>query len=176
MLDKPASSATAIRKALINMSPKEISEYMPSYSAGILEEAFAAGMGPVYMEDFTQPVLCALRSISTGELSGIIDVNEGLEHKIKKAAAMSGSINELIDNIKSKRYTETRIKRILVHSLLRMQKKELYLFKAAGGPLYIRVLGFSEKGKKLLSMIKKTCNLPIITNVGDYRKYGSELF
>jgi len=108
------------------------------------------------------------------ELSNIMDVNEGLENKIKKAAVMSGTMDELIQNIKSKRYTETRIRRILIHSLLGITRNNLLSFSNVGGPQYIRVLGFSEKGKQLLFKLKKTCPLPIITNTSDYRKYDNQ--
>jgi predicted nucleotidyltransferase len=174
-LENPIASATAIRKAiaggdLIN----SISQHVPNYVLDIMVKDFMDGKGPVFIEDFFQPILCLMRRMSEHELSDIMDVNEGLENRIKKAAIKSSNLNELIDNIKSKRYAETRIRRILIHALLGLKKNDLTLFKNTGGPQYVRVLGFSEKGKNLLSKMKSTCPIPVITNTSDYKKYDNK--
>jgi len=65
----------------------------------------------------------------------------------------------------------TRINRILIHALLGMEKRQLNTFNDNGGPQYIRVLGFNEKGRELLKLIKKNSPLPIISNIGDISKY-----
>jgi hypothetical protein len=137
------SSATAIRKALKKAEPNGLLKFIPSYTTSILENAFRSGWGPVFIEDFTQTILCILRSMTVEEISKIMDVNEGLEYKIKKAYISSGSLEQLIEGVKSKRYTETRIRRILIHSMLGLHKSDLTQFKDIGGPQYIRVLGFS---------------------------------
>lgn len=172
-LDNAMASATAIRMAVKNKNFEELKCHVPDYTLAILKDEFDLGRGPVFLDDFCQAILCNLRRMSPHDISDIMDVNEGLENRIKKAATMSGSIDELINNIKSKRYTETRIRRILMHSLIGMYKKDLLYFKDAKGPQYVRVLGFSEKGKKLLSILKDTCTIPIITSVSDYRKYDN---
>lgn len=171
--DTPYASATAIRKAIKEGKANDLDKLVPVFAANILNNEFSIGKGPIFLENYTQALLCLLRRLSNNDLSEIIDVNEGLENKIKRAAVMSGSINELIDNIKSKRYTETRIRRILINTLLGIKKSDLSQFKTHGGPQYIRVLGFSEKGKKIISMIKSSSSLPIITNVSDFRKYNN---
>jgi predicted nucleotidyltransferase len=173
-IDTPFASATAIRSN-IRENIDSITNIVPYYTLDILKKQFSLGKGPVYLEDYSQALLCMLRKMSLEEISKVMDVNEGLEHRIKKASLISGDITKLISNIKSKRYAETRIRRILVHLLLGMQKNDFSLAKHAGGPQYIRVLGFSEKGKKLLSTIKQRCSLPIITNVGDYKKYNNPI-
>jgi predicted nucleotidyltransferase len=168
-LDSQYASATAIRKASAGGKFHELNSHMPDYSFNIMKQQFDAGMGPVFLDNFAQPVLCSLRRMSEENISRIMDVNEGLEYKIKKAALISGCLEELIQNIKSKRYTETRIRRILIHSLLGMYKEDLKSFSEAGGPQYIRVLGFSNKGRELLSRIKKHSTLPVIVNTSSYK-------
>ena len=66
--------------------------------------------------------------------------------------------------VKSKRYTSTRIQRILLYALLGITKKDMEISK---NPLpYVRVLGFNENGKKLVSEISKNNpKLKIITSV-----------
>jgi Predicted nucleotidyltransferase len=172
-LKTPTVSATAIRKAVHGSMYERLLDFIPGYAVDIMTDEFRLGKGPVFPESFSQTILCMLRNMSIDEISQIMDVNEGLEYKIKKAARMSCSLDEMITNIKSKRYTETRIKRILIHSLLSMKKHSLEQYNNAGGPQYVRVLGFSEKGKCLLSKIKETCSLPIITNTADFRKFNN---
>lgn len=172
-IDTPFASALAVRKAIKETKLDTISDQIPLFTMDILKNQFSSGKGPVYLENFSQAILCQIRKMPPEDISKVMDVNEGLEYRIKKASIMSGDISQLVDRIKSKRYTETRIKRILVHLLLGMYKKDLKEMNNAGGPQYIRVLGFTEKGKMLLAKMKKSCRLPIITNVGDYRKYNS---
>jgi len=176
-LDTHFPSATALRKAIYDSENSnilnEIKNLLPGYSAKIIEEQIKNKTGPVFLDDFAQVILSTLRRSSISDISNIMDVNEGLEYRIKKSAIDSFDLKGLIQSIKSKRYTETRIKRILIHSLLGIKKEDLLYFKDTNGPQYIRVLGFSDKGRKLLNNIKKKCPIPIITNTSDYRKYNN---
>ena len=91
-------------------------------------------------------------------------MSEGLENLIKKAALSCNTIDEFINIVISKRYTETRIKRILLYSLLDITKKEMDISKKVNP--YVRVLGFNSNGKKLLSQISSAnSNLKVITSV-----------
>ena len=105
--------------------------------------------------------------MSLNEIANLPDVSEGLEHNIKNAANSCNTISEFMNIIKTKRYTNTRIQRILLYALLGITKKDMQdSFKAQP---YIRVLGFNEKGKALLSAISRANpNLNIITSVKKY--------
>lgn len=167
------ASALALRKAVKEGHAQKLAEFMPSYATDILSNDFKSGRGPVFLEDFTGAILCRLRAMPLEELARIMDVGEGLEYRIKKAARLSGSVRALIEGIKSKRYTESRIRRILLHCLLGITADDISRIQRAGGPQYIRVLGFSENGRALLRGIKKTCPIPVITNFKEYRKYDN---
>ena len=70
----------------------------------------------------------------------------------------------LVNIVKTKRYTATRIQRILLYTLLGITKKDMT--SSIKAPPYIRVLGMNKKGKDLLSAISHSNpNLPIITSV-----------
>ena len=102
--------------------------------------------------------------MSISEIANLPDVSEGLEFSIKKAANSCNSIVEFLDIVKSKRYTSTRLQRILLYSLLDITKKDIELSKKTNP--YIRVLGLNNKGKYLLSEIAKANpKLEIITSV-----------
>ena len=106
--------------------------------------------------------------LSTKNLSIYQTVEEGIENRIKKAILKSNNWEELIQNIKTKRYTYNKISRMLIHILTDFTKEEAIKLKID----YIRLLGFSIKGQKYLNSIKKDISLPIITN---YKKNFSKL-
>ncbi len=107
-------------------------------------------------------ILYRLRTMSKEELSKLPDVTEGLENRLYDAVRSSGSADELISKVKTKRYTHARLRRIIISAFLNidadMQKWSVP---------YIRVLAFSEKGSKLLGTVKRSGKLPLITNVAD---------
>ncbi len=89
--------------------------------------------------------------MTLSEIADLPDVTEGLENLIKNAANSCNTIDELLRIIKSKRYTVTRLQRILLYCLLGITKKDMQNSKKATP--YVRVLGCNEKGKELLSGI-----------------------
>ena len=106
--------------------------------------------------------------LSTDNLSIYQTVDEGIENRIKKALNISNTWEELINNIKTKRYTYNKINRMLIHILTSFTKEEAQNLKLD----YLRLLGFSIKGQKYLNKIKKEISIPIITN---YKKNISKL-
>lgn len=86
-------------------------------------------------------------------------VDEGIENRIIKKITTSKTHEELIQNIKTKRYTYNKISRMLLHILTSFTKEEASNLSID----YIRVLGFSINGKKYLNTIKKDVKVPIIT-------------
>ena len=69
--------------------------------------------------------------------------------------------------MKSKRFTQTRIQRILLYALLGIDKKQMNTAKRVEP--YIRVLGFNENGKRLVSEILRiNPKLPVITSIKKY--------
>lgn len=95
-------------------------------------------------------------------------VEEGIENRILLKINKSTNYEELISNIKTKRYTYNKISRMLLHILTNFTKKEASNLKIE----YLRVLGFSNNGKKYLNIIKKDLDVPIITG---YKKNISKL-
>ena len=94
-------------------------------------------------------------------------VDEGIENRIRKFIYHSTSLDELILNIKTKRYTYNKISRMLNHILCSLTKEEVKLNKDLE---YIRILGFSKNGQNYLNDIKKDSKLPIL-NKYDTNKY-----
>lgn len=167
------SSATSIRKVLSDTcwsyAENVLKSSMPSSSLAILEREFELGRGPVFPSDFITILLSALRSMTVDDIRALPYMEEGLENRIRMSAAKAGSYQELLDLICTKRYTNTRIQRILFSLLTGLKADMFSTFNSMGGPAYIRILGFSPTGRKLLSSMKKKASLPIITKTADYK-------
>lgn len=108
--------------------------------------------------------------MSVEEIKLLPYMEDGLEYRLKNAAAASGTYKELIDTICTRRYPATRIQRILFSILTGLKQNQFDVFNNAGGPAYIRILGFSSTGRLLLSKIGDGSSLPIITKTADYKK------
>jgi len=160
--DSAIASATAIRSLLENGG--DPAPYLPDYSLHILKREMAAGRGPVNMESFSHPLRHLLATHTAAELQLLHDMNEGLEHRLLRILPQleQFSVSGLLDLLKSKRYTRTRLQRLLLHALLNHSKAELTPRMLAQGPGYIRVLGFRESGRILLKRMKKCASLPVV--------------
>ena len=112
------------------------------------------------IENIEKIILYKLSSMTENELRNIPDVHEGFENRIIKAVQNTNNFNELCEKLKTKRYTMSRIRRIICRAIRGIDNS----VKEISVP-YIRVLGFTEKGSKLLKEIKENGTLPLITNV-----------
>ena len=161
------ASATAIRKIALTNDVWSLRRAMPKSSFDIMYECLRSGKTVANLSKFEQTIIYNLRRMSLEEIADLPDVSEGLEHAIKNAANSCNTIDELISIVKSKRYTVTRLKRALLHCLLGITKKDILNSKKVVP--YIRVLGFNEQGKELLSGIAHANpKLELITSVRDY--------
>lgn len=159
------ASATAIRELIKNKNFNTIKTVMPEKSYSILADCINSGCIISDLNCFEKEIIYVLRKMSIEEIANLPDVSEGLEFLIKKAVNSCNTLTELLNTIKSKRYTITRLQRILLYALLDISKKDMKLSKEVDSP-YIRVLGFNDNGKKLISKIMdKNPNQPLITSV-----------
>ena len=156
------ASATAIRELL--KDKKDVKPYLPKTSYEILSSNLKYGKVINNLNIYEKEILYTLRKMSVAEIANLNDVSEGLEHLIKQSANSCNNLEDLINAIKSKRYTRTRIQRILLYALLNITKKDIkdsYKIKP-----YIRVLAVNNRGKILLShMSSLNSKIPIITSV-----------
>lgn len=166
------ASATAIRGFLARKEYAEIRKVVPRSTYQILGEEIKKGRLILSLKDFEKEIIYNFRKMTIEEISNLPDVSEGLEYSIKRATEESNDINEVIEKIKSKRYTQTRVQRILIYGLLNITKKDMQNSKNIVP--YVRILGFNQKGRMLLSEIaKENQKINMITSVGKYVKQDS---
>lgn len=164
------ASASAIRRILEEQPDNDLSDYLPEGGFNILRSALIEQCERISLKqmehNYYKIVMAKILTMSEKELSQIFSIREGLENKLKGAVRNAQDLNEFKQQILSKRYTATRINRILIHLLIGLTREDV-LSITESLHLYGRVLGFNQKGANLLKQIKKSkkTSLPCITNV-----------
>ena len=148
--DGEYASASYIRKLL--RSGKDTGKLLPEVPLDI-----------TYPEKLDTALLYRLRNMTAEELRLLPDVSEGLENRIITAARSCSTVEELINEVKTKRYTRARICRILTCALIGVTR-ELQNKEAR----HARVLGFTPEGEKML----KTCTGEVVTSVSKAESLG----
>lgn len=150
------ASASYIRECLL--SDKDISGFIPSEVLEIYKEERTCGHAPQSMSSASSAILSALKRLSADDFTKYADVTEGLNNRLYDAVSTSSSLEEAITSAKTKRYAHSRIRRIFLNAFLDIDSS------FADSPVpYARVLAFTETGRSILKMAKKTSCIPIIT-------------
>lgn len=149
-------NASLIREMFLNN--QDISPYIPNNTKELLYQ---------YLSLNNAYSLLKYNIINNeNNLSTYLDIEEGLDKRILKYLDTSHTWIDLVNNLKTKRYTYNKINRTLLHLLLNIKKEE------NTKEIYLRVLGFNNKGREYLKKLKKDTNLDIFTS---YRKNKSPL-
>ena len=159
---KKIASASQIRRMI--EQEQEYAAYIPKETYPYLEHAIQNNTAPASIHRLERAILAKLRTMTLQEFANLPDVSEGLEHRLYKAAKTAVSLTEFYAYVKTKRYTHARIRRITLCAFLNIQSAYTQTL-----PPYLHVLGFNQKGKELLSIMKQTASLPIITQYNQLR-------
>jgi len=162
------ASATAIRTMI--SKKQNIHTVVPYETYEIIERLTDEGKIVPSLKIFEKEIIYNLRKMTITEIESLPDVTEGLENKIKQAALSTNTLEGLIEKIKSKRFTTTRIQRILLYSLLNITKKDVLMSQKIVP--YVRVLGFNKHGKRIISAIAE--NNPKIKIVVSIKRFLDE--
>lgn len=169
-------SATAIRKVLKDSCElNDISNVVPSHTLSFIENSIKKEFNPMFDEyyfDIIKQII--VRDINN--LNSYFDVNEGIENKIYKSVFTSNSLDSLQQDIKSKRYTLTRVKRILNNILLGITKEDMNKVKSISYIPYVRVLAFNDKGREIIKQIKLNSDIYIVNKFANIDFNSDDLF
>ena len=150
--DPENPSATSLRRLM--ESGGSWLPYVPQAAAQALENAplhtLAAG---------ERMILGRLRTMTDAEFEALPYGSEGLWRKLMHAAREKATLEEILQAVKTRRYTRTRLDRMILCACLGLTKDDL----AAPAP-YTRVLGFNQKGREILKIARSTGNFP---NIGE---------
>ena len=133
--DQEFASATALRQKLDQ--PDFLKKFTPAHH--LLETA-----PKVTWLDFF-PYL-RYQIVTCPDLTDFYQVNQELAVRIRVALKSSETIEELVEQVATKRYTKARVRRLLTYILVGARQEEL--------PSGVHILGFSEQGRQHLSMLK----------------------
>ena len=166
-------SATAIRGYLTEGEWERMAPYLPQGGLELLRES--APELPV-LARLERAILARVRTMSAEDWGRLPDAGaaEGLPNRLERAGRECTSMEEFFDLAKTKRYTHSRLRRLVLWAFLGLTAADV-----PGAPPYLRVLGFSTRGQELLKEMKKQAALPILTKPAqakDLPEPGRRLF
>jgi len=150
------ASATGIRTRLV--SGDEVTSLIPEAAWPFLRQALENG-AQVDLQLFYRLLLAAILRGS----EGCYLVEHGMAQRLLQACEQSHDLESLLSAIQAPQWTRTRVQRTLCHVLLGSSAEEYGEFLDSG-PLYLHLLGASERGRKFLAATRKDRNLPLIDN------------
>ncbi len=157
-------SASLIREKLLKSDRAFAEKYMPKGISELFSENSISDMARL-----ERAVLAVLRTKSIDELKKLPDLSEGIENKLLSEIRLAGSLEELYNGIKVKRYTLSRIRRLVLSAFIGMDNS--FFLKSVP---YIRVLGMTERGKELLRERVSGSPVPVITRTADIKTLDSK--
>ena len=150
--DPENPSATAVRQLMLG--GHDWKSYIPATARSIFENAplhaLAAG---------ERAILARLRTMTDAEFEALPYSSEGLWRKLMHASRSCATLEEIATATKSKRYTRTRIDRMILCAFLGLTAHDL-----AAPPPYARVLAFNDKGREVLKSARNHGHFP---NIGE---------
>lgn len=163
------ASATSIRKKIFSAEEglDEIKPYVP-FSTYVLLKQYAKNYGTFHSWENYWPYLrFRLMHSTPEELAEIYEVEEGLENRLIRVALSANSFHDFMSQVKTKRYTWTRLQRICLHILTNTKKNEMKTRMEKVS--YMRLLGMTEKGRKYLNSRKAHLPIPLISKISSYK-------
>lgn len=165
-IEHTVASATSIRKELqtVGLTEKAL-QTLPKGSIQQLQHYKETTGIWHHWEQYFPLLHYKVMTMEKQQLTTIHGVDEGLENRIKRTALHAQSFSDWMQKIKTKRYTQTRLQRVLVHILTHTTKEEIDHFTQNCSVPYLRLLGMSNQGRNYISQHKKHTAIPIITNL-----------
>lgn len=164
LLHNEFSSASAIRKFVKeNGSLTKLEGHVPISVLAEIQNLYSKNYEFTF-EDSMFPYIKHKSFTSKNSLVNLPDVSEGLDNKIIKSLQNNLSYSSTLSDIKSKRYTYTRISRILCQYFIGFDNFDTKKLRSLPCP-YARVLGFNSNGKSILKSIKSNSSIPLITKI-----------
>lgn len=159
-LGNEISSATSIRKVLSDYKNNTsiLKNHLPSRMYETLKTEFL-NQNIVSKESMFEYI--RYKIMTSRNLHKIQDVNEGLDNRFYEKILNSNTLDSLILNVKSKRYTYSRLSRILTRYFIGFDGFNEEEIKNTSD--YVKILGFDKKGAKTLNKLRKLSNIPIIS-------------
>ena len=158
-LKKGITSASSIRETIKSGKLKKVKSNLPKFVFDDLKEP-----SPY----FDSLIMSALIRTSAEDLALCPDCTEGLENRIKALSKSNYSVDTLVDKVTTKRYTSSRVRRILISNLLHITSE--FVNKCLEDKLYAKILAINADKKDIISEVKKHSSIPLLTRKSDVDK------
>lgn len=153
------ASASFLRGLMLEGRWEQAQQYLPQNVWQLYRQAQQDGQF-ADLQLGERAVLSALRRMEQKEMAQLADLSEGLENCLYRASREACSLEQLYAAVKSKRYPLARVRRLVMNAFLQLPAQMQML-----PPPYLRVLGMNERGKQILSAMKRTASLPVSTSL-----------
>ncbi|WP_307065420.1 nucleotidyltransferase [Alkalibacillus filiformis] len=166
-IEHDIASATSIRQEIVSTKQltKKAEQALPKETVKQLK-SYQQNSGNWHDWELYFPYLqLIVQTKSEEELREVHGMIEGLEYKLKQTVNRVSNFQQWMEQLKTKRYTWTRLQRIFVHLLTNTTKDEVEAYKDLTEPPYIRLLGMNEQGRAFINQKKKQIDIPIISNL-----------
>ena len=159
--DQPEVICNFASASFIRQNVKEQNAYsdlMPETMYETLLQSVNSGK-TASLANLEKAIMYRMRTMTPAQLRDVPDVGQGLEYRIFEARTAS-TVQQMMEQIKTKRYTMSRIRRIFLNSLLGITKDDL-----TTPPVYARILAINERGTDILSVAKGKSRIPLSTSL-----------
>ena len=107
------------------------------------------------MKHLERALIARLRSMTLEEAESLPDSGDGLAARLLSAARQTSNLEELYALTKTRAYAHARVRRLALYALLGLRESD-----RPAAPPYIRVLGFNQRGQRLLKEMNRRATLP----------------
>ena len=114
-------------------------------------------------------LIARLRSMALDEAEALPDSGDGLAARLLYAARQTADLEELYSLTKTRTYTHSRVRRLALCALLGLRAAD-----RPATPPYLRVLGFNQRGQKLLKEMNQKAVLPFFVKPAHIRRLSRE--
>lgn len=158
-LQKSVISADVFPKAAGGQNPGLLS-YIPDSCRELFLDACRR---TVTAGDFLPYLIQKLLTVT--DYSHILDISPDLSDRIcnLRYSCVGNSYDEIVDQLKTRQITQSRIRRVLMHLILNITDDAMNCFLEQGTAFYGRILGFRREASPLLHQIKQKGTLPLIS-------------
>lgn len=153
----PHLSGSILRKRLLSGEGAPEPYLTPEAVAALTKD-------PAGLSFCVRGVLARLRSLEEEDFARLPDCGEGLANLLRDAARQARTLDELYALVKSKRYTLARVRRLVLWAFLGLTEAD-----RPASPPYLRILGFTDRGRQVLRTMKKTAALPVLVKPAHIR-------
>lgn len=161
------ASASFIRSLI--SSHADYKKFVPEESYNIIREAIRQKSAPLEFSNFEKLIIYRLRTMTKNDYKQLPNISEGIENRLRNASLNSTTLEILFNKIKTKRYPNSRLRRLVIRALLNITESDCSV-----APQYIRVLGFNERGKDILREMRTTAKLPVVMKAQDIKELSFE--